>query len=406
MAGNYGAGAGSIERHASASGRNRQKKQVHSLFSRGVMDLTFFLIVMTLLVIGIIMMFSASYAKALNEFGGTNGTSYATKQITMAAIGIFCMFFFSFFDYRHFANAKIAITSYVGCVILLIAVLVNGVTEGGATRWIVIGPINFQPSELMKFSIIILFSYLIVKNYNKMQKFSVGILPFGILLGIVVVLLMLQPHLSCTILICAIGVCLMFVGGVRWKHIFILCLLGVGALALIVYMKTQGEDGFTYFQTRFQSWLDPFSDEKGGTWQTCQSLVAIGSGGLFGLGLGGSRQKFMYLPESQNDFVFSIVCEELGFIGAVTIILLFVLLIIRGFYIASKAKDRFGMLITIGITVQIGIQAFLNIAVVSNLIPNTGISLPFFSYGGTALIMQLAEMGIILNVSRQSSIET
>ena len=253
MAGNYGAGAGSIERHASASGRNRQKKQVHSLFSRGVMDLTFFLIVMTLLVIGIIMMFSASYAKALNESGGTNGTSYATKQITMAAIGIFCMFFFSFFDYRHFANPKIAITSYVGCVILLIAVLVNGVTEGGATRWIVIGPINFQPSELMKFSIIILFSYLIVKNYNKMQKFSVGILPFGILLGIVVVLLMLQPHLSCTILICAIGVCLMFVGGVRWKHIFILCLLGVGALALIVYMKTQGEDGFTYFQTRFQS---------------------------------------------------------------------------------------------------------------------------------------------------------
>lgn len=406
MAGNYNAGAGSIEHHASVSGRKRQKKQVHSLFSRGVMDLTFFLIVMTLLVIGIIMMFSASYAKALNESGGTNGTSYATKQIAMAAIGIFCMFFFSFFDYRHFSNPKIAITSYIGCVILLIAVLVNGVTEGGATRWIVIGPLNFQPSELMKFSIIILFSYLIVQNYKKMHKFTVGILPFGVLLGIVVVLLMLQPHLSCTILICAIGVCLMFVGGVRWKHIFILCLLGVGALALIVYMKTQGEDGFTYFQTRFQSWLDPFSDEKGGTWQTCQSLVAIGSGGLFGLGLGGSRQKFMYLPESQNDFVFSIVCEELGFIGAVTIILLFALLIIRGFYIASKSKDRFGMLITIGITVQIGIQAFLNIAVVSNLIPNTGISLPFFSYGGTALIMQLAEMGIILNVSRQASIET
>lgn len=406
MAGNYNAGAGSIEYHASVSGRKRQKKQVHSLFSRGVMDLTFFLIVMTLLVIGIIMMFSASYAKALNESGGTNGTSYATKQIAMAAIGIFCMFFFSFFDYRHFSNPKIAITSYIGCVILLIAVLVNGVTEGGATRWIVIGPLNFQPSELMKFSVIILFSYLIVQNYKKMHKFTVGILPFGVLLGIVVVLLMLQPHLSCTILICAIGVCLMFVGGVRWKHIFILCLLGVGALALIVYMKTQGEDGFTYFQTRFQSWLDPFSDEKGGTWQTCQSLVAIGSGGLFGLGLGGSRQKFMYLPESQNDFVFSIVCEELGFIGAVTIILLFALLIIRGFYIASKSKDRFGMLITIGITVQIGIQAFLNIAVVSNLIPNTGISLPFFSYGGTALIMQLAEMGIILNVSRQSSIET
>ncbi|MDE5649075.1 MAG: FtsW/RodA/SpoVE family cell cycle protein, partial [Oscillospiraceae bacterium] len=191
MAGNYNAGAGSIEHHASVSGRNRQKKEIHPLFSRGIMDLTFFLIVMTLLVIGIIMMFSASYAKALNESGGTNGTSYATKQIAMAAIGIFCMFFFSFFDYRHFANPKIAITSYIGCVILLIAVLVKGVTEGGATRWIVIGPLNFQPSEIMKFSIIILFSYLIVQNYKKMQSFTVGILPFGFLLGIVVVLLML-----------------------------------------------------------------------------------------------------------------------------------------------------------------------------------------------------------------------
>ncbi|MGN1481441.1 putative lipid II flippase FtsW [Porcipelethomonas sp.] len=405
MAENYGAGAASIDRSRSSGNKSRQKKVIHPLFSRGVMDLTFFLIVMTLLVIGIIMMFSASYAKALNESGGESGTSYASKQIMMAAIGIFFMFFFSFFDYRHFANPKIAITSYVVCVILLVAVLLVGVTEGGATRWLVIGPINFQPSELMKFSIIILFSYLIVQNYNKMQKFSVGILPFGILLGIVVILLMKQPHLSCTLLICCVGVCLMFVGGVRWKHIFILCGVGIAAIGLLVYIKSQGEEGFTYFQTRFQSWLDPFSDEKNKTFQTCQSLIAIGSGGLFGLGLGGSRQKFMYLPESQNDFVFSIVCEELGFIGAVAIILLFALLIIRGFYIASKAKDKFGMLITVGITVQIGIQAFLNIAVVSNLIPNTGISLPFFSYGGTALVMQLAEMGIILNVSRQSSID-
>ncbi|MBE6845311.1 MAG: FtsW/RodA/SpoVE family cell cycle protein [Ruminococcus sp.] len=368
------------------------------------MDITFFIIVITLLVIGIVMMFSASYAKALSESGGENGTGYAVRQMAMAAVGIVALFFFSFFDYRHFANPKIAISFYAGCVALLIAVLLVGVTENGATRWLVIGDINFQPSELMKLAVIVLFSYLIVQNYNRMKTFSVGILPFGLLLGIVVILLMMQPHLSCTLLICIVGVILMFVGGVLWKHIGLLCLIGALGITLIVIVKIQ-TDGFTYFATRFQSWLDPFSDEKGGTWQTTQSLIAIGSGGLFGLGLGGSRQKFMYLPESQNDFVFSIVCEELGFIGAVTVILLFMLLVIRGIYIASKARDKFGMLITIGITVQIGIQAFLNIAVVSNLIPNTGISLPFFSYGGTALIMQLAEMGIVLNVSRQASIE-
>ncbi len=390
--------------NSSANMRRRNVKKRIPVFSRGVMDITFFLIVITLLVIGIIMMFSASYAKALSESGGTDGTSYAVKQIGMAGVGIAALFFFSFFDYRNFANPKIAISLYVVCVGLLIAVLLGGVTENGATRWIVIGPINFQPSEVMKLAVIVLFSYLIVQNYSRMKTIKFGIIPFGVLLGIVVMLLMMQPHLSCTLLTCAVGVILLFVGGVRWKHIGILTLIGVAGIVLVVIVKIQS-DGFTYFGTRIQSWLDPFSDEKGGTWQTTQSLIAIGSGGLFGLGLGGSRQKFMYLPESQNDFVFSIVCEELGFIGAVTVILLFLLLVIRGIYIASKAKDKFGMLITIGITVQIGIQAFLNIAVVSNLIPNTGISLPFFSYGGTALIMQLAEMGMVLNVSRQASIE-
>ena len=258
----------------------------------------------------------------------------------------------------------------------------------------------------MKFAIIICFSYLIVQNYKNMQKFTIGVLPFGILLAVVAGLLLMEPHLSCTILICGIAVVLLYVGGVKYQHMAIIGILGVAAIAFIVYMKSQGEDGFTYFEKRFQSYFDPFSDEKGTTWQTCQSLIAIGSGGVFGLGLGESRQKYLYLPETKNDFVFAIVCEELGFIGAVTIVILFALLIIRGLYIASKAKDKFGMLITVGITIQIGLQAFLNIAVVSNLIPNTGISLPFFSYGGTALVMQLAEMGIILNVSRQADMDT
>ncbi len=398
MSEEYNNGSVSVNVHK----KNNNKPR--SLFSRGNMDLTFFLIVIILLVIGIIMMFSASYAKALSESGGANGTSYAVKQMVMAGVGIAALFGFSFFDYRHFANPKIAIGLYVLALAMLIAVPIVGVTEGGATRWLVIGPINFQPSEIMKLAIIILFSYLIVQNYNRMKTFSVGIVPFGILLGIVVILLMKQPHLSCTLLICCVGAVLIFVGGVKWKHIGILALIGLIGIALIVLWKIN-TDGVTYFVTRFKAWFDPFGDTQGGSWQTMQSLIAIGSGGLFGLGFSGSRQKYMYLPESQNDFVFSIVCEELGFIGAMTIIILFFLLVVRGIYIASKAKDKFGMLITIGITVQIGIQAFLNIAVVSNTIPNTGISLPFFSYGGTALIMQLAEMGIVLSVSRQSSIE-
>ncbi|MGN0621271.1 MAG: FtsW/RodA/SpoVE family cell cycle protein [Porcipelethomonas sp.] len=400
MAGNYRtANAGktniwSIFRNASEKRKNW-----------GSMDFSFLLIIFTLLVIGIIMMFSASYAWALEESGGESGTGYATRQMGMAAVGVVFMLVIANFDYHVFFKSVMSIGIYAACIVMLILVLVSGVTEGGATRWLVIGPVNFQPSELMKFGIIILFSYLIVKNYNKMDRFSVGIFPFAVLLGIVVLLLLMQPHLSCTILICCVSACLIFVGGVRWKHIGILVAVAGAALVIGVLILSQ-KGGFTYFSTRIQSWRDPFSDEKGGTWQTCQSLIAIGSGGLFGLGLGESRQKFLYLPETQNDFVFAIVCEELGFIGAVTIVLLFALLVIRGFYIASKAADKFGMLVAIGITVQIGIQAFLNIAVVSNLVPNTGISLPFFSYGGTALIVQLAEMGVLLNISRQATMDT
>ncbi len=404
MSENYNMGAAAINGSMNPP-RKKTRKKIKPLFSKGYMDLTFFLIVMTLLVIGIVMMFSASYAWALNESGGESGTGYAVKQTIMAAIGLVALLFFSFFDYHHFSRPIIAIGLYILCLIMLLMVFTPlGITHNGATRWLNLG-IEFQPSELMKFAIIILFSYLIVQNYNKMGDFRVGILPFAALLIVVVGILMKQPHLSCTLLTCSVAVSLMFIGGVRWKHIFVLILLGVAGIALLVYIKSQGEDGFTYFYKRFQSWFDPFSDATDSTWQTCQSLIAIGSGGLFGLGLGESRQKFMYLPETQNDFVFAIVCEELGFVGAIVIIILFALLVIRGFFIAQKANDKFGMLITIGITVQIGVQAFLNIAVVSNFIPNTGISLPFFSYGGTALIMQLAEMGVVLNVSRQSSME-
>lgn len=363
----------------------------------GEVDVPFFLIVLALLVMGIIMMFSASYAWAIAE--GHSGTYYAVEQIKTGVIGLVLMYLLSVVDYHIYQTPWIALASYVIPVILLVLVLLVGTSVNGAQRWLYIGSFNFQPSELMKIGLVIFFAYLIDMNYGQMQKFRTGILPYLVALGIIAVLLMLEPHLSCTILIGLIGMTMIWVGGARPRHFLIMIAAAIVAVIGIVLFLSLFE-GYDYVQTRIQSWLDPFSDSQGGTWQTCQSLIAIGSGGLFGLGLGESRQKFLYLPETKNDFVFSIVCEELGFVGALTIVLLFALLVFRGFHIATHAQDKFGMLLAVGFTMHIGLQAFINIAVVSNLVPNTGISLPFFSYGGTALILQLAEMGVVMNISR------
>ena len=363
----------------------------------GEVDLVFFLIVIALLVIGIIMMFSASYAWAIAE--GESGTFYAFNQIKNAILGLVIMCVLCAVDYHLFQKPMIAISAFVIPLLLLILVLVPGVgyTEKGATRWIVLGGFNFQPSELMKIGIVIFFAYVIDKNYENMRLFRKGVLPLLLAMAVVAVLLIREPHLSATVLIVLMCIILIFVGGASLKQLLTIGLIAVGAGLLIMFLMSGSYD---YIGTRLRSWRDPFADILGETWQTCQSLIAIGSGGLFGLGLGVSRQKYLYLPETKNDFVFAIVCEELGFVGALTVVLLFALLVIRGFYIATHARDKFGMLVAIGLTSHIGLQAFFNIAVVSNLIPNTGISLPFFSYGGTALILQLAEMGIVLNISR------
>ncbi|MBQ9109999.1 MAG: putative lipid II flippase FtsW [Oscillospiraceae bacterium] len=362
--------------------------------------MTFIIVVLILLGLGILMMFSASYAIAIDE--GKDGYYYAFRQLIFAGVGLVAMLIMSFVDYRIFQRGGIALFAYLGSVVMLILVMFIGTDLGtGCQRWINLGFTTFQPSELAKFSIVILFAYLIDKNYDRMKKATIGILPFMVLLGVVALLLMQQPHLSCTLLICVIGLVLMFIGGTRIWHLLIAAFLGaLGVVGVVVYKTVV--DGVGYFSTRINTWLHPFeSEDLAGTWQSRQSLIAIGSGGPLGLGLGESRQKYLYLPEAENDFVFAVVCEELGLIGAITVILLFVLLVVEGFHIASKARDRFGMLITIGFTLQIGLQAFINMAVVSGLVPNTGISLPFFSYGGTALIMQLMQMGIVLNVSRQ-----
>ncbi len=373
----------------------------------GPMDLTFFLIIMVLLVMGIIMMFSAGYAWAINE--GNSGTFYVKKQLTAAVLGLSGMFIMSFFDYHYLRKAWIAYGAYIGSAILLVLCKVGPFKSphNDSYRWVDFKIVpEFQPSEIMKFAIILLFSYIISVNYSKMKEFKYGIVPFVGFLGVVCGLMLLQPHLSGTIIICSIGAIMMFVGGSKVSHLFLVGAVGIVlVIGIVFYLATT--KGFTYFEKRFLTWQDPFNDEiKDITWQTQNSLIAIGSGGLFGLGLGNSRQKFLYLPESKNDFVFAIVCEELGFVGALMVIILFLLFIIRGFYIATKSPDKFGMMLAVGLTVQIGLQALLNIAVVTNTIPNTGVSLPFFSYGGTALVMQLVQMGIILNISRQSLIET
>ncbi len=366
----------------------------------GSADVTFIIVVLILLGLGILMMFSASYAIAIDE--GKDGYFYAFRQIIFAGVGLVAMFIMSFVDYRIFQRSSIALIAYVGSVIMLILVMFIGTDLGtGCQRWINLGFTTFQPSELAKFAVVILFAYLIDKNYDRMKKATVGVIPFMVLLAIIAGLLMLQPHLSCTLLICMIGIVLIFVGGARFWHLLIAAMFAAAALVGVIVYKTVVEK-YDYFGTRISTWLHPFeSEDLAGTWQSRQSLIAIGSGGPLGLGLGESRQKYLYLPEAENDFVFAVVCEELGLIGAITVLLLFVLLVVQGFHIAAKARDKFGMLITIGFTLQIGLQAFINMAVVSGLVPNTGISLPFFSYGGTALIMQLMQMGIVLNVSRQ-----
>ena len=366
------------------------------------MDLPFFIIIMILMTFGLVMMFSASYAWGLYEAG--DSFIYIRKQLILAAIGVAGMLVISMIDYRIYMKKFIVFGLFIISLAMLIYVGFFGPIINGARRWIVLGPINFQPSEVMKLSIILLFYYIISVNYTKLNKFSYGIVPFMAVLGTVAGLMMVQPHLSGTIIICSIGIIMMFVGGSNIKHLTGIGVVGVIGLVVAVIVLIQ-VSGIGYFQDRIEGFLDPMSDVKDSTFQTYQSLVTIGSGGIFGLGLGNSMQKFRYLPESHNDFVFSIVCEELGFIGAMLIIILFSLFIFRGFYIASKSPDKFGMMLAVGLTVQIGLQALLNIAVVTNSIPNTGVSLPFFSYGGTALMMQLFQMGIMLNISRHAALD-
>ncbi len=373
--------------------KKQRWKRLRRLGNTAPMDLPFLILVLTLVAFGLIMLYSASYAVALYRMD--DAYAYIRPQLLFAVVGLAAMGVASRVDYHIFH--KLAWPLMAGSVVLLIVVLFMP-EYNGCKRWIVIPGIGtLQPSEIAKFAIVLTFAHIISVNYAQMKTFRVGVLPFALLLGVVSVLMLLEPHLSGTLVILGLGAVLMFVGGTGLKWFAFAATGGVAAIAAVVVAVP---DLVPYATDRLSSWIDPFADPLGDGHQTIQSLYAIGSGGATGLGLGNSRQKHLYVPEPQNDFIFSIVCEELGFIGALFVILLFVFLLLRGITIAVRASDKFGALLVVGFVIQVTLQAALNIAVVTNTIPNTGISLPFFSSGGTSLMMLLGEMGIVLSVSR------
>lgn len=360
----------------------------------------FMILVLTLLAIGLIMLFSASHASAFYRQG--NSYAFIFQQLIVAAVGVVVMVLISFFNYRKLHH--LALLGYVGSVGLL-ALTHFMPSIQGARRWIVIAGHQFQPSEIAKACLVVFLAHIMCKYFDRMGEFKIGILLMGSVFAVMALPLVTQPHLSATILLFSMTAAMMFVGGVKINHIMAIVVLGL-IVATLAYLFVPGvEKLFAHAERRLQYWIDPFKDAQGAGYQSVQSLYAIGSGGILGVGLGESRQKYMYLPEVQNDFVFAVVCEEFGFMGATFIIILFALLVWRGFAIAMKARDKFGALIVVGLITQVGVQAFLNIAVVTNTVPNTGISLPFFSYGGTALLVMLAQMGLILSVSRQINYE-
>ena len=377
------------------SSRRSRGERTDTADGRRAADLPFALLTLILLAVGVVMVLSASFASAYYDIQGETGHDpvyFFSRQAVFAAGGTAVMGLFSLIPmetYRRLSGPLMAAS-----LLSLGAVLAAGTVVNGARRWIDLGFTTFQPSEITKIAIILYFSSLICKYKGRMRTFRFGIAPFGAILAVTAALLIAEPHFSATIIVLAIGAAMLFLGGARLGWF-------AGGGALLAGGAAAAVAAVPYVADRVASFLDPFSDLTGDGWQIVQSLYAIGSGGLAGLGLGQSRQKYLYLPEEHNDFIFSVVCEELGFIGAALILVLFAMLIIRGYTLAMHAADRYGFLVTAGITTMLALQVILNVAVCTGLAPCTGISLPFFSYGGTALLIQMAEAGIVLSQSRE-----
>ncbi len=367
-------------------------KKKSKLILKNPLDFTLLITVFILLGLGIITVLSASSPTALAETG--NSYKYLIKQMEAAVIGILLMFVASKIDYKLWQkNYKII---YFICMILLLAVCALGREAGGAKRWLDMGFLSFQPSEVAKVGVIIFYSAWLTKNKEKLKTFKYGfVYPLSLLLIPIFFILILQNHFSATLVICMLAAILMILAGCKIRYFIF---VGIPLAALGVFAIIVAGQGFR--MQRILTFFDPWQDIKGKGWQIVQSLYAIGSGGLFGVGLGESKQKYLYIPEPHNDFIFAVLAEELGFIGCAIVIILFAILIWRGITIAMKAPDMFGSLLAAGITSMIAIQVLVNIAVVTASMPVTGMALPFFSYGGTALIITLTSIGILLSVSR------
>ncbi len=412
--------------------KTQKFKNIRTNFiQQGSFDVVFACIVLLLFTIGIIAMYSASYAYANYNRGNSN--EFFVSQLQNALVGFFVMAFLSKIDYKIY-NGRFALAAYFGTVaVLVLTLIVNIGSDSETSRWLYLGPIQVQPSEFAKFTLIIVMAYMmcIMKNAlrapkNKFGKFtperdgltdfekkifSYARTPFSacVILAIVAVsyfgLVLLEKHYSAAILLMLMAIAMTWLSGTR-KAYFGIVFGAIAVVVAVVLINPEIIKGFGFAASRIMCWLDkdnPAYIEN--RRQTVNGLYAIGSGGLFGVGLGNSKQKQLYIPEPQNDFVFPVFCEEFGFIGAAVVVVLFAALICRGFVIAAKCKNYFGSLIVIGIMIQIALQVIINISVVTDLIPNTGMALPFFSYGGTALLVLLAEMGVVLSVSRDSAVE-
>ena len=389
------------EEHHARKAQEQHKKEMarkHYLAGKGSMDIPFLLLTLLLTGIGLMMLFSASFPSAYYETGSAG--YYFKRQAVFAAAGIVAMLVVGRFNYQRWRGAAKMLMVLAIFLLLLVIIPGVGITKNNATRWLgVDGVLTFQPSEIAKLAVIVYFADSISKKKERMRDLREGVLPYGVWLAVIAVLMLLEPHLSGTILIVGTGAIMMAVGGMpAW-----LIGAGVGGVAAAAWGFVALVDAgiISYGASRINMWHDPWLDSSDDGYQMVQSLIAIGSGGLLGTGLGKGRQKFLYLPEESNDFIFSTVCEELGLIGASLILLVFALMLLRGFWIALHARDRFGTLLVVGVMSHLGLQVFLNVAVVTGLVPATGISLPFFSYGGTALMLQLVEIGLVLSVSRQ-----
>ena len=392
---------------------------IEQKLAHGPIDLPFLALVMILTAVGLIMVLSASFASAMYNMDAAVDTEgdpmyYFNRQFVFAAMGVAAMFLISKIDYQHFRWMSVFVLA--GSVVLMLLVFVPyfGRSGGGALRWVKIGPIRFQPSEIAKVGVIMFFAARLSKRNTQLgppKKWNrrtfmgrmcerldnIGFLelvPYIIALGVVLGVIALQKHMSAMILVIVGAASVLFAAGISLGWFGAAAAVVIPALVFII---TQTD----YMSARIQIWRDPLSDLQHGGYQPWQGRIAIGSGGLLGVGLGNSRQKYLFLPEEHNDYIFAIVCEELGLVGACVIIALFALLIIRGYWLAIHARDRFGTLLIVGIISLTGMQVFFNIGVVTGFLPPTGISLPFFSYGGTALMIQLAEMGMVLSVTCQ-----